>query len=70
MDAFEQVVGEILWREGYWVRTSVKVELTKDDKRAIGLAYWHIYTLGLRLALQNEARTPCYHFATQLGSTG
>jgi len=37
MDAFEQVVGEILWREGYWVRTSVKVELTKDDKRAIGL---------------------------------
>jgi hypothetical protein len=31
MDAFEQVVGEILWREGYWVRTSVKVELTKED---------------------------------------
>ena len=24
----------------------------------------------LRLALQNEARTLCYHFATQLGSTG
>jgi hypothetical protein len=24
----------------------------------------------LRLALQNEARTPCYRFATQLGSTG
>ena len=23
-----------------------------------------------RLALQNEARTPCYHFATQLCSTG
>jgi hypothetical protein len=23
-----------------------------------------------RLALQNEARTPCYHFATQLGSRG
>ena len=37
MDAFEQVVGEILWREGYWVRTSVKVELTKEDKRAIDL---------------------------------
>jgi hypothetical protein len=37
MDAFEQVVAEILWREGYWVRTSVKVELTKEDKRAIDL---------------------------------
>lgn len=37
MDAFEQVVAEILWREGYWVRTSVKVELTKEEKRAIGL---------------------------------
>jgi len=35
MDAFEQVVAEILWREGYWVRTSVKVELTKEDKQAI-----------------------------------
>ncbi len=32
MDAFEQVVSEILWREGFWVRTSVKVELTADDK--------------------------------------
>jgi hypothetical protein len=37
MDAFEQVVAEILWREGYWVRTSVKVELTKEDKREIEL---------------------------------
>lgn len=37
MDAFEQVVAEILWREGYWVRTSVKVKLTKEEKRTIGL---------------------------------
>ena len=36
MDAFEQLVSEILWMEGNWVRTSVKVELTKDDKKAIG----------------------------------
>lgn len=36
MDAFEQLVSEILWMEGYWVRTSVKVELTKDEKRLIG----------------------------------
>lgn len=36
MDAFEQLVSEILWMEGYWVRTSVKVELTKEEKRVIG----------------------------------
>jgi hypothetical protein len=36
MDAFEQVVSEILWMDGYWVRNSVKVELTKEEKRAIG----------------------------------
>lgn len=36
MDAFEQLVGEILWMEGYWVRTSVKVELTSDEKKRIG----------------------------------
>jgi len=35
MDAFEQLVSEILWMEGYWVRTSLKVNLTKEEKRAI-----------------------------------
>ena len=38
MDAFEQLVSEILWMDGYWVRTSVKVELTKEEKREIGRA--------------------------------
>jgi hypothetical protein len=36
LDAFEQLVSEILWMDGYWVRTSVKVELTKEEKREIG----------------------------------
>ena len=36
MDAFENVVSEILWRDGYWVQSSLKVELTKDEKVAIG----------------------------------
>jgi len=35
MDAFEQVVSEILWMDGYWVRTSVKVDLTKEEKVTI-----------------------------------
>ena len=36
MDAFEQVVSTILWMSGFWVRTSVKVELTKEEKRLTG----------------------------------
>jgi hypothetical protein len=36
MDAFEELVAEILWMDGHWVRTSVKVELTKEEKRKIG----------------------------------
>ena len=36
MDAFETVVSEILWRDGYWVQNSLKVDLTKEEKLAIG----------------------------------
>ena len=36
MDAFEEVVSQILWRDGYWVQNSFKVELTKEEKVAIG----------------------------------
>ncbi len=36
MDAFEQVVAAILDRKGFWVRTSVKVSLTPEEKREIG----------------------------------
>ena len=36
MDAFENVVASILQRLGYWTLISVKVELTKAEKRSIG----------------------------------
>ena len=36
MDAFEFVVAAILERHGFWTRTSVMVELTKEEKRKIG----------------------------------
>ena len=36
MDAFEQLAADIFWNEGYWVRTSVKVELTREEKIRIG----------------------------------
>jgi hypothetical protein len=34
--SFEQLVSEILWMKGYWVRTSVKVDLKKEKKREGG----------------------------------
>jgi hypothetical protein len=36
VDSFEAVVAAILRRRGYWTQTSVKVELTKSEKREIG----------------------------------
>lgn len=36
MDQFEALVGTLLEVEGYWVRHSFKVNLTKEEKRLIG----------------------------------
>ena len=36
MDYFEGIIKTILEHEGYWVRQSFKVNLTKEEKRAVG----------------------------------
>ncbi len=36
MDAFEQIIGQLLEEEKYWVRHSVKIELTPAEKKLIG----------------------------------
>ena len=36
MQAFEQLVADLLWREGYWATTAYKVRLTPEQKRQIG----------------------------------
>ena len=36
MDAFEQLAADLFWADGYWVRNSVRVDLTRADKHAIG----------------------------------
>lgn len=35
MDAFEQIIGQLLEEEKYWVRHSVKIDLSPEEKRAI-----------------------------------
>jgi hypothetical protein len=36
MNAFESVVASVLQRQGFWVLTNFKVDLTKEEKRKIG----------------------------------
>ena len=36
MDSFESIVRTIFENQGYWVKTSFKVDLTKEEKRKIG----------------------------------
>ena len=36
MDSFETLVGSLLEKDGYWLRTAMKVDLTKEEKRNIG----------------------------------
>lgn len=53
MDAFETIVGGIFERRGYWVKYGFKVELTKAEKRRIGLPTaprWEIDLLGYKSA--------------------
>ena len=51
MDSFETVVATILERDGFWVRKSLKVELTKAEKREINRPSsprWEIDVVGYR----------------------
>ncbi len=51
MDAFEQVIEQILAREGYWTRTELKVDLTKEEKVEIGrptAPRWELDVVGYR----------------------
>lgn len=38
MNAFENIVMQYLEEKGYWVRQSVKVDISKEDKRALDLS--------------------------------
>jgi len=37
VNAFENIVAQYLEAEGYWVKQDVKVKISKEDKKAIGL---------------------------------
>ena len=56
MHAFEELIAALLQREGYWVRASIKVELSKEEKKAIGRPSsprWELDVVGYH-AVRNE----------------
>lgn len=70
MDAFEGVVASILQKRGFWTQTSVKVELTKPEKRAIGRhssPRWEIDVVGYRGNGNELAVVECKSFLDSMG---
>jgi len=51
MDSFEQLVAELLWVDGYWVQTSLKIDLSREEKHTIGRPTsprWELDVVGYR----------------------
>ena len=69
MDAFETVVAAILQRQGYWTLTSVKVGLTKEEKREIGRhssPRWELDVVAYRGRDNSIKVVECKSFRTHL----
>jgi hypothetical protein len=70
MDAFEELVAEFLWSEGYWVQTSVRVQLSKRQKVAIGrhsTPDWEIDVVAYRGATDELIAFECKSFFDSTG---
>jgi hypothetical protein len=70
LDAFEQLVAELFFAEGYWVQTSFKVELTKEEKAQVGRASsprWEIDVVAYKVSTDELLAIECKSF---LDSTG
>ena len=61
-DSFEGIVAMLLEREGYWTRTSFKVNLTKEEKRMIGRPSsprWEIDLVGYKAGSNEIIAVEC-----------
>ncbi|MEH3101067.1 hypothetical protein [Sphingomonas adhaesiva] len=70
MDAFEQLVAEFFWQEGYWVQTSVRVKLTKAQKVEIGrfsTPDWEVDVVAYRGATNELLASECKSFFDSTG---
>ncbi|MBS1720442.1 MAG: hypothetical protein JST35_08355 [Armatimonadetes bacterium] len=72
MDAFEQIVKVVLEGEGWWVRQGYKVELTKDEKVAIGRhssPRWEIDLVAYKPSTNQILAVECKSFLDSRGVT-
>lgn len=70
MDAFEFLVSSLLRKEGYWVDTSYMVELTKEEKIAIGRPSsprWEIDLVAYKGSENRLLVVECKSFLDSLG---
>ena len=70
MDAFEDVVAGLLEREGYWIRRSFKVELTKAEKRRVDKASaprWKIDLIAYKPSTSTILAVECKSFLNSMG---
>jgi hypothetical protein len=70
MDAFENLMGLLLRREGHWTASSVKVDLTKDQKRAVSRPSsprWEIDLVAYRGSTNELLAVECKSFLDSPG---
>ena len=70
MDSFESLIKTLLEREGFWVRSSFKVSLTKADKQAIkrpSCPRWEIDLVAYRAAGNELRLIECKSYLDSLG---
>ena len=72
MDAFETLIARLLDREGNWTRVGFKVELTKEEKRAIGRhssPRWELDVIAFRTKPQRLLVVECKSYLDSRGVT-
>jgi len=70
MHAFEELIAEILEANGYWVRHSFKVALTREDKLSIGRPSsprWEIDILAYRAPENRVLAVECKSYLDSPG---
>src|SRR4026208_1937389 len=70
MDAFESVVAALLERKGYWTRTSVKVNLTQEEKREIkrpSSPRWEIDVVAYKASTNSLLVVECKSYLNSYG---
>ncbi len=70
MQAFEKLAADLLWREGYWTTTAYKVDLTREEKRAIGrptTPRWEIDVVAYNSAANEVIAVECKSYLDSVG---